>query len=157
MANVVVEHVMLIPIMIVLILVFSPVANSVMSNYINQQRVIVAQDAVNQLSSTIQQLHYSLSRYEILPCTVVKTNPLPETIMSYPYIVTGDLEIPLEPEAGRKLRLALSLQGISVTVNKTIVLTSGSLWSSSELSSLSSQAAIFIQKFPNGTLLLGFK
>lgn len=156
MANVVTEHVMLIPIMIIVIVLFSTVANTVASNYINQQLFVIAQGAVNQLASTIQQIHYSLNQYEIMPCTVDKTNPLPETILSYPYKVTGALEMPGDPEAGRKLTITLSFQGTNVTVNKTIVLTPNTLWKDSELSSISIKATIEAQKFTNGTILLSF-
>ena len=96
MANVVTEHVILISMMVICIIFFSTVANSVASNYINQQNFLIAQGAVNQLASTIQQIHYSINQYVIMPGTWVKNNPLPHTILSYPYKVTGDLEIPLD-------------------------------------------------------------
>jgi len=147
---------MLIPLMMIVIILFSAVANTVASNYVNQQRFLTAQGAVNQLASAIQQINYSLSQYEIMPSTVIKVNPLPETIMSFPYKVTGALEISANIEDNKKLTITLFLLGANMMANKTIALTPNTLWTESELSSLSSVATIKAQKFANGTILLGF-
>ena len=147
---------MLIPLMVIVIILFSAVANTVMSNYVNQQRFLTAQGAVNQLASAIQQINYSLSQPEIMPSTVTKVNPLPETIMSSPYKVTGTLETSRNVEANKILTINLFLLGANMMVNKTIALTPNTLWVESELSSLSSEALIKAQKFANGTISLGF-
>jgi hypothetical protein len=57
MANVVTEHVILIPLMVIVIILFSTIANTVATNYLAQQRFLIAQGAVNQLASEIQQIN----------------------------------------------------------------------------------------------------
>jgi len=157
MANIVTEHLLLIPLTIVTIIIFSSVANTVTQNYLQQQNLLIAQDAVNQLATTLQQIHYSLNQNEITPSIVLKTSPLPKTILSSSYIVRGALEIPKEITVGRKLTLTLFLQGVALIVNKTIVLTPNTIWKDSVLSSLSSEANIEFQKFTNGTIQISFK
>jgi hypothetical protein len=157
MANVVMEHVILIPIMVIVILLFSTVANIVASNYIDQQNFLIAQEAVNQFASTIQQINYFLSQNDIMPSTVIKTNPLSETIISHPYKITCALEGPVGVESGRNLKIILSIQGTNIVVNKTVVLTQNTIWKDSEISSPSSETKIMAQKLTNGSILLSFK
>ena len=152
MVNVIIEYVMFIPLMIVVIIIFSTVATTMVSTYVDQQRLVIAQGVVNKLANTIHQLSYSLNQDESGACTVTKTTPLQATIDSYPYRVTGHLN-----NLKDKLRLILAIQGLQITVNKTITLGPNTLWQDSELSSLSPEAAIEVIKFTNKTLLFSFR
>jgi hypothetical protein len=76
--------------------------------------------------------------------------------MSYPYKVTCASQISLDAEPSNKLAITLLLQGTNIMVNNTIVLTPKTVWKDSELSSLSTKAAIKAQKLTNGTILLSF-
>jgi len=152
MSDVTVSHLAILPLMVLMIIVFPSLANIVMSNYTNLQRNEMAEGTVEHLATEIQQLYYNLNKDEIMPCTVTFKNPLPATINSYPYKVTAFISAPGDPG----LTLTLSLQGLNIMVNKTIVLGQNILWKQSELQSLSPNAAIIVQKFMNGTLQFSF-
>ena len=150
MSNIVVEHLMLLPLMIVVVILFSAAANSVAATYINQQLGVIAESALNQLTSTIQQLYYSLNQETIVPCNVTVTKPLPEKIDTYTYDVSATVK------AGNELTLSLFVPNINIQVNKTINLSPNAQWSNSQFYSISPTAAIKVQKLGNGTLLFRF-
>ena len=89
MAEVVTEKMLLLIPTFIALMIFVLVANRITSVYGEQQRLITIKGAENQFISTVQQLYQILVLEEIQPCTVTKTNPLPSTINSEPYLVTG--------------------------------------------------------------------
>lgn len=141
MANIVVEHViLLIPVFFVM-MIFALVANAVVSNYATQQRAIVLESAQNQLTTTISQLYYTISQTEIQGCVVTKTTPLPELIDGQNYYVNGTL-------SGNVLTLTFNFPGIPLKDNAIVNLGPGAQWvASSVLSSTNTHAVIMVEKY----------
>jgi len=135
--------------MFVTLMVFVLVANAVSLNYNKQQQLIISQGAENQLTSTIQQLYQMAALDETQPCTIKKTNPLPSTIDSEPYTVTGSI-------AGDALTLTFYFPGIAIRNNVTVTLGPNATWVGGELNSLSTNPVIEVTKVPDNTLEFRF-
>jgi hypothetical protein len=149
MSNVVIEHIILIPLLIIVV-IFAPLtAIHVVSSYTNTQREVIAQGAMNQLTSTIQQLYYSLIQESIRPCILNIRDPITRSIDSYRYNVTATT-------IDNVLTLSLFLYGLRIQTNKTIVLSPNSRWVDSQYSSLLPNSALNVEKMENGTILFRF-
>ncbi|MCJ7635159.1 hypothetical protein MUP77_22550 [Candidatus Bathyarchaeota archaeon] len=150
MSDTVVEHVMLLPLMMIALVLFPVAANSVVINYVNQQHLVIAQSAMNQIVSTVQQLSYSLSQENIMPCNVTMTKLLPQKIDAYTYDVSATTN------PSNELTLSLYMSSLNIHVDKTITLSPTTLWSNSQFHSILPTAAIKVEKMMNGTLLFSF-
>lgn len=150
MSSVIVEHVMLLPLMLIGIVLFSATANAAVLNYVNQQIEVIAQGAINQMTSLTQQLYYALDQENIASCNVTLTRPMPELIGSYTYDIYATATV------NNELSLSLFVSGVTVQVEKIIVLSPNAQWNDSHYRSISSTAAIKVEKSVNGTLLFSF-
>ena len=150
MVNVVIEHIILTSLLVVVMLTFPFTISSAIIPYVNQQRNITVQGALNRLTSTVQQLSYSLCQVNIQPGNVTLTQPLPLTINSHWYTVAAIVE------NDHKLTFSLYLPGLDLQINKTLTLDSHTAWKGSEYSSLVPTAALNVEKFSNGTLQFSF-
>jgi len=139
---------LLIPVFVAL-MVFTLVASTVMRNYNEQHQLIIIQGAESQLTSTIQQLYQMAALDEIQPCTIKKTNPLPSTIDSEPYTVTGSI-------AGDALTLTFYFPGTNVRHNVTVTLGPNASWVGGELNSISTNPVIEVEKLSDNTLKFKF-
>lgn len=146
MANVVIEHVILLVPAFFAMMIFALVANAVVSNYSTQQRAIIIEGAKNQLSTTISQLFNTVSQPDIQECSITKSSPLPELIDGQDYSVNGTLN-------GNVLTLTFTFPGIPLRDNAVVNLGPGAQWvSSSVLSSTNTQGVIKVEKYYNATI-----
>lgn len=118
-----------------------------MRNYNEQHQLVIIQGAESQLTSTIQQLYQMVSLDEIQPCTITKTNPLPSTIDSEPYTVTGSI-------TGGTLTLTFYFPGTNVRHDVTVTLGPNASWVGGELNSLSTNPVIEVTKSPYPSTLV---
>jgi len=153
--NVTIEYVILIPLLFTQVIVFPLVASTVTSNWQDSQRDVVLQDAANHLASTIQQLYLTLNRDEILECTVTQASPVPVTVGSYPYTVTGSLSS-ISEDSTRFLSVTLILDEVGNRATASAVLGPNVAWAESSMRSTSNDACIQVQKFSNGTIVFSF-
>jgi hypothetical protein len=109
--------------------------------------LVIIQGAESQLTSTIQQLYQMVSLDEIQPCTITKTNPLPSTIDSEPYTVTGSI-------TGGTLTLTFYFPGTNVRHDVTVTLGPNASWVGGELNSLSTNPVIEVTKSPYPSTLV---
>lgn len=154
MPSVTIEYVILIPLLFTQVIVFPLVASTMTSSWQNSQRDIELQDAADRLASTIQQLYLTVNRDEILAGDITQVSPLPVTVGSYPYNVTGSLSDP--PDGSAKiLTVTLTLDEVGNTANASAVLGTNVQWIDSTLRSNSADAYINVEKAA-GTLTFSF-
>lgn len=158
MPSVTIEYVILIPLLFTQVIVFPLVASTMTSNWQNSQRDIELQNAANHLASTIQQLYLTVSRDEILACTINQSSPVPITVSSYPYNATGSLSSPSDPDSTRILTVTLTLEEVGNTVTASAVLGPNVEWTESTLRSNSADASINVEKLTDedSTLVFSF-
>lgn len=154
MPSIVLEHVILIPLLIIQISLFPFAANIMVSSWIESRRQVALQGAADQLGSRIQQLYFSLNHKKILAGTVTQVSTLQSTIESYPYMAVGSLSYPTFNSS--KLTLSLTLLGPGNIAESTVTLGSIVEWSPSVFWSNSSRASINVQKLEDGVLCFSF-
>ena len=147
LAEVITEKMLLLLPVFVTLMVFTLVATTIMRNYNEQHQLVIIQGAESQLTSTIQQLYQMVSLDEIQPCTITKTNPLPSTIDSEPYTVTGSM-------TGNTLTLTFYFPGTNVRHDVTVTLGPNASWVGGELDSLSTNPVIEVTKSPYPSTLV---
>jgi len=120
-------------------MVFTLVATTIMRNYNEQHQLVIIQGAESQLTNTIQQLYQIMSLDEIQPCNITKTSPLPSTIDSEPYTVTGSI-------TNGTLTLTFYFPGTNIRHNVTVTLGLNSSWVGGELNSVFTNPVIEVTK-----------
>ena len=145
MSNVVVEHILLLPALIIIIILFPMAASAMMTSYHEQQRVLLMTGALNQFTSTMQELSYSLSQGNFLVGNITKTNPVPATIDAYYYELTASRNSDIT------VLFTMALQGEDLSVSKTMTPYPNVLWMNSTFTSSFPEAAINIETYENGT------
>ena len=145
MSNVVVEHVLLLPALIILIILFPMAASAMMTSYHEQQRILIVTGALNQFTTTMQELSYSLGQGDLLAGNITKTNPLPTTIDTYYY------ELHASQGVNTTVLFTLVLQGEDLSVTKAMTPYPNVIWLNSTFISSSPEAAINIETYENRT------
>lgn len=157
MGNVAIETVILAPLLIIQIILFPFVANSLASNWSNATRDITLKELASQMASTIQQLYLSFNRPEVSAGNITQVSTFPKEISGHPYDAMGFLNNSSQPGFGKILSLNVTLQDLGNTVMAQTPLGPNALWNEeSVFASSSTTASIRVQKFVNGTLLFSF-
>lgn len=156
MPHVAIEAVILAPLLVIQIMLFPFMANTISSGWANSARDIALNETGSQIANTIQQLYLSLNRADFLPGTIVHASTFPKEIGAHVYTVTGLLTTPVL-NSSRILLLNLTVQELRNTVVVQTPLGPNALWNENSLFISSSLgASIKAQKFANGTLLFSF-
>lgn len=157
MGNVAIEAVILAPLLVIQILLFPFVANSLASNWENATRDITLKELASQMASTIQQLYLAFNRPEVSAGNITQSSTFPKEISGHPYDATGLLNDSFQSGFGKVLFLNVTLQDLGNTVMVRTPLGPNVLWDEeSVFASSSTTASIRVQKFVNGTLLFSF-
>jgi hypothetical protein len=158
MANITIEYMILVPLLILQIFLL-PYAASVMMNYwTTSSETITLQDAATHLSSSIQQLYLFINNPSLSTTTVTNNLGIPTYINGYAY--SG--KVTLTPVSGSSLEeilnLTLSLTGNTISTSSFVVLGQNARWNPSctTFMSNSTTACISANKYGNGTILLYF-
>ena len=149
MASVVTEHMLLLVPMMMVVMIFPMVAGFVVNNYNNEQRLLAVEQASAKLGSAIQQVYLVTSNDNVKDSVVTLTNPLPQSLETQQYIVTGTQE-------GESLTLHIGLPGINLWYDHKITLGQNAVWDqASKLDSNSPTTGIVARKI-SGMIYLSF-
>ncbi|MEA2090061.1 MAG: hypothetical protein U9O89_04810 [Thermoproteota archaeon] len=144
MANVVLEHVILLPLLVLQILFFPFATTLITSSWEGARRQVALEEAASHLGSTIQQLYFSLSEEKICTGNITQASKLPPTIEGHAYNATGS---PMIPSNGSKiLTLSLVLEGTHETASVKVTLGPNAQWGGGTFRSNSPNACIKVQK-----------
>ena len=92
MPHVTIEHVIMIPILILQIFLFPVVASYLMNVWVDSRRTLVLQDAASNMGSTIQQMYFALNHPTIPAGTTSDQFGLPPYIDGYSYTANATLQ-----------------------------------------------------------------
>ena len=149
MASVVTEHMLLLVPMMMVVMIFPMVAGFVVNNYNNEQRLLAVEQASAKLGSAIQQVYIVTSNDNVKDSVVTLANPLPQSLETQQYIVTGTQE-------GESLTLHIGLPGINLWYDHKINLGQNAVWDpASRLDSNSPTTGIVARKV-SGKIYLSF-
>lgn len=157
MVSVTIEYVILVPLLFTQVIVFPLVASTMTNNWQDSQRDVALQEIVNHMASTIQQLYLTANQDEILSGDITQVLTLPVTVSSYPYIATGSLSTPSDPDATKVLTVTLTLDEVDNTVTAVAILGPNVSWIDSTFRSIESNNVIEVNKEPvDGNLTFSF-
>ncbi len=158
MTHVTIEHMIMIPLLIMQIFLFPLTASWLMNIWVDSRRTLALQDAASHLGSAIQQLYFSLNHETISAGTATYLPGLPPFIENLRYIGNATLQTVLDPmlNSSKVLELMLTLATTGTKVTTSVILGPNVLWRESTFMSNSTNACVSAEKFPNGTICLRF-
>lgn len=154
-AHVTIEYIIMIPLLVLQIFLFPWATSAMMDIWVNARRELALKDAASNLESAIQQLYSSLSSSEISAGTIVYVPELPAYIEDCPFEATGYVYQFLN--SSKILRITLKLLVYGNTADASVILGENVEWRSSKFISNSTDAAIVITKYSNGSLVFMFR
>jgi hypothetical protein len=122
LAQVSIEYMIMIPVLILQIFLFPMVASTIMNNWVDSRRTIAIQEAASNLSSSLQQLYSSLNHNTISTGKVTILLDLPGYIEDYAYNGTGVLR---ETSSGGSRVLEITLKYVGIGISTTALATFG--------------------------------
>lgn len=161
MTHITIEHMILIPMLILQIFLFPLTANVMMSTWESSRKNLALQEAASHLGSTIQQVYFLLN-HNTMNGTLTKGTDLPIFIEDLPYsgnaTLKSVLDMTLDPtgKSSKLLELTLRLSKTDITSTAQVLLGTNVLWQESTFQSNSPNAGITATKLPNGTISISF-
>jgi archaellum component FlaG (FlaF/FlaG flagellin family) len=157
MANITIEYMILIPLLILQIFLLPFAANIIMGAWTNSSETISLQDAATHLTSSIQQFYLFINNPSLTSANITNQLGVPTYINSETYVGKATLI----PGSGSQqvLNLTLSLSKSKITVSSIVTLGENVRWDSSFTTFISNSttACISAQKYTDGTIVLSFR
>jgi hypothetical protein len=156
MANITIEYMILIPILVLQIFLL-PYATGIFMNYwTTSSNTIALNDACAHISASIGQLYLFLNNPSVSAGTVTNDLGLSAYIGNYAYSGNATLMPVSGSGSGEILELTLSLIGSTISTTTPVTLGENVQWVNSTFTSNSNNACITGQKESNNTILLSF-
>jgi hypothetical protein len=158
MANITIEYMILIPVLILQVFLLPYAAGMMMNYWTTSSETIALQDASNHLSSSIQQLYFSLNNPTFSSGTVTSNLGVPMYINGYAYVGNASLVSVSGSGSEQALNITLALKGNSISTFSIVTLGQNAELNSSSatFTSISPNACINAYKNSNNTILLSF-
>ena len=158
MVHVTIEYMILLPVLVLQIFLFPLTANWLMITWVDSRRNLALQDVASHLSSTIQQLYFSLNHATMQVGRATYSPGLPPFIEDIHYQGNATLRPTLgaSVNSSKVLDVTVRLIGTKNAVTSAVILGPNVDWRSSVFNSNSTKAAVTAQKFANGTIALWF-
>jgi hypothetical protein len=160
MPHVTIEHVIMIPILLLQIFLFPVVANFLMNTWVNSRNTLVLQEALSNMGSTIQQMYFALDHNTtILSGTTTDQFGLPEYIDGHFYTANATLQpSSAATNPSQVLHITARLATTNLEVTSQVLLGSNARWvSTTTFESNSTSAGAYGDMFGNGTISMGFE
>jgi hypothetical protein len=157
MAQVTIGYLIMVPVLIIQIIVFPYVASLLMDISVESRRTIAIQEAANHLSSSMEQLYFSVNHDSITAGTITYQLDLPLFIENYYYVGNATLRTgSADPDGSRILEITLEYVGVDVSTSVLATFGGNMQWQNSTFQSNSNSACITAEKQENGTILMYF-
>jgi hypothetical protein len=159
MPHVAIEHVIMIPILLLQVFIFPVVANHLMNTWIVSRRTLMLQDIASSMGSSIQQMYFAINHNTTIPSgTTTNQFGLPGYIDGYSYTANATLN-PSQSMSNptQLLNITVRLTTTTIVVASQVLLGSEAKWNSTTIfQSNSTTAGAYAIKYGNGTISLGF-
>ena len=149
MANIAIEYMILVPLLILQIFLLPYATSLIMSSWSTSSETLALQDASSRVGSSIQQLCYFMNHATTPSSNVTSSMNIPRFINNYAYVVSG-------PSSSKILQLTLKLMGNNIFVTSPVELGQNVQWKSSSFMSNSTTACIQAYKDRNNVIWLSF-
>ena len=158
MANITIEYMILVPLLILQIFLLPYATSLIMSSWSTSSETLALQDASSRVGSSIQQLYYFVNHATIPSGNVTSSMNIPRFINNYAYTGNATLtSVVSGPSSSKVLKLTLKFMGNSIFVTSPVNLGQNVQWnSSSSFMSNSTTACIQAYKDSNNVIWLSF-
>lgn len=158
LAQVSLEYMILMPILIMQIFVFPIAVGYVMDYWTDSRSELALANVASSLGGTMQQVYLAMNHGTISSATLTNNLNVPRLIENSAYTGNVTLRTVLDPglNPSKVLDITLKLANSDVSVTSSVTLGQNVVWGNSTFSSNSSTACINAQKFSNGTISLSF-
>ena len=156
MANITLEYMILIPILILQIFLLPFAAGLFMNYWATSSNTLALKDASTNLSSSIEQLYFFLNSASVSSGTVTNNPGIPQYIGNYAYVGNATLISVSGSGSGKVLELTLKLIGSPISTTTPVTLGENVQWLKSTFMSNSNGACITGYKDSNNTIWLSF-
>lgn len=154
MANITIEYMILIPILILQIFLLPYATGMFMNYWTTSSDTLALTDACTHISTSIGQLYLFLNNPSVSSGTVTNNLEVPAYIGNYGY--NGTAALISGSGSGLVLELTLTLIGSKISTSTPVTLGENVQWVNSTFTSSSNVACITGQKEANNTILLSF-
>jgi len=156
MANITIEYMILIPILVLQIFLL-PYATGIFMNYwTTSSDTLALNDAGAHIGASIGQLYFFLNNPSVSTGTVTNNLNLPSYIGNYAYSGNATLASVSGSGSETVLKLTFTLVGTTISTTTPVTLGQNVQWVNSTFTSNSNNAGITGQKDSNDTILLSF-
>ncbi|MCX8150594.1 MAG: hypothetical protein N3D85_03720 [Candidatus Bathyarchaeota archaeon] len=158
MAQITIEYMILIPLLILQIFLFPLTVGWIMNTWVDSRRSLALEEIANHIGSSIQQIYFSLDHASISAGNLTSKLDVPPSIEGYCYCGNATIRQVLEPElnGSKILDITLNLVGFEISVSATVTLGNNVEWRNSYFLSNSTLASVTGEKFSNETILMHF-
>ena len=157
MANITIEYMILIPVLILQIFLLPYATGLVMNYWTTSNETLALKDATIHLGSSIQQLYFFLNNPSVSSGTVTNSLGIPKTLGNYAYIGNATLTSISGSSSGKVLVLTLKYMGNPISTTAQVTLGQNTQWLNSTFMSNSTSACINAFKDSNNVIWLSFK
>jgi hypothetical protein len=152
-----VEYMILIPILILQIFLFPIVVSNTMNTWVDSRQTLLLKESASHLSSSIQQIYFSLNHTTILDGTLTTKLSAQPLIEGHPYTANASFRTISDPTFDSKiLDITLHLDGTKIATTTSLTLGPNAVWQDTVFTSNSALACIKAQKI-DSTILLSFE
>jgi hypothetical protein len=145
------------PLLILQIFLFPIVASLWLQGWTDSRRTIELQEVGSHLASSTQQLYSSINRFTVSSGKTTVKLEIPQFIESIPYIGNATLRQTLSGNSSKILEISLRLTTVDITVSTIATLGQNTVWKDSAFQSNSPPVYLVAEKYPDGTIQLGFE
>ena len=127
MANITIEYMIMIPILIMQIFLFPIVASTIMNVWVDQRKTTELQEIAGHMGSSIQQVYYTMNHASISSGTLTASLDTPSLIENHGYTIT--IHNATNPNSSvRIMNLTLSLTGTNKQASTLVTLGENAVW-----------------------------
>jgi len=157
MANITIEYMILVPLLILQIFLLPYATSLIMSSWSTSSETLALQEACSRVGSSIQQLYFFMNHASIPSGNVTSSMNIPMFINNYAYTGNATLTSVISGSSSSKvLKLTLKFMGNSIFVTSPVTLGQNVQWQSSSFMSNSTTACIQAYKDSSNVIWLSF-
>ena len=158
LAQVTIEFMIMIPILILQIFLFPLTAAWIMNTWVDSRRTLALREVASHIGSSLQQVYSSLNHATILAGSVTNKLDVPPFIEDYSYVGNATLRGVLDPEPNSSKVLDITLRFVGIDISTTTSVTFGQNieWQNSAFVSNSTYPRVMAEKLADGIIRMNF-
>lgn len=158
MAQITIEYMIMVPLLIMLIFLLPMTVGWIMSMWTEARQTLALREVAGHIGSSVHQLYSALSHESITNGAVSNEMAVPTFIEGYVYVANASLRetAAASDESSKILDITVRFVDSNVSATASVTLGSNVEWEASTFVSNSPDAKLVATKFPNNTISMRF-